>query len=529
MWNELSRWLTDPSGLTPHGFCLSWEPALIWTYALSDIGIGVAYFTIPLALAVFVRRRLDLVFRPIFWLFAAFILLCGMTHWLDVLTLWVPAYGLEASVKVMTGIVSLITAVALWWRMPDALALPSPAQLRAANEALRESQDRLHHAQKMEAVGQLTGGVAHDFNNMLQVFESGLNLMQRRIAQGRVSELDRYFASMRQALDRSVSLTHRLLAFSRRQSLQLHAIDANALVHGLEELLRRTLGPAIRPRLMLDDSVRAVVSDSNQLETALLNLAINARDAMPGGGMLTIATRNRILDTRDLMPDDGAEPGEYVEITVTDTGAGMASEVLARVFEPFFTTKPSGQGTGLGLSQVYGFIRQCGGFVRIESVVGSGTSVRLFLVQARRDADAPQRENVTADAVGESVDGTVLLVDDETAIRVQIAEALRESGLTVLQAEDAASGLRHLRELAAMDLLVTDVALPGQNGRQLAEAARISRPRLPVLFITGHAGTVFDDMPLSPGMEVLHKPIAMDKLTGKVVAMLREARDLKPG
>jgi signal transduction histidine kinase len=241
--SNLVGWLFDPSGLTPHGFCLLWEPGLIWTYALSDAVIGLAYFSIPVALIIVARRRSDLVFRPLLWLFAAFILLCGATHWLDLLTLWVPAYGLGGVVKAATAGVSLFTAVALWQLLPQALTFPSPAQFRETNEALRESQARLAQSQKMEAVGQLTGGIAHDFNNMLQAITSGLTLLERRISEGRAGEAGRYFAAIRQAAESAGRLTNRLLVFSRLQRLQATFVDPNELVRGMKELIERTIGP----------------------------------------------------------------------------------------------------------------------------------------------------------------------------------------------------------------------------------------------------------------------------------------------
>jgi signal transduction histidine kinase len=281
MWSQLSDWLFDSSGLTAHGFCLLWEPGLIWTYAVSDTAIAVAYFSIPAALAVIARRRKDLVFRPLLWLFAAFILLCGTTHWLDLATLWLPWYGIEAVVKAATAVVSIFVAISLWWFLPHFLAFPSHEQLREANAALLASQEQLAQAQKMEAVGQLTGGIAHDFNNMLQVITGALAMMERRIEQGRIEELPRFVSAIRQASDRAARLTNRLLAFSRRQALQPRSIEPGKLIQGLEELLRRTLGPEIRLILQLGRGDRTAICDPNQLESTLLNLAINARDAMP--------------------------------------------------------------------------------------------------------------------------------------------------------------------------------------------------------------------------------------------------------
>ena len=302
MLSALSEWLFDTSGLSPHGYCLLWEPGLIWLYAVSDAIIALAYFSIPLTLVIVGKRRSDLIFRPLLWLFAAFILLCGMTHLFDLFTLWAPLYGLQGLVKAATAIASVATAVALWWAMPNFLALPSMEQLRHANAALLASEERLAHAQKMEALGQLTGGIAHDFNNVLQVIVASLNVIERQIALGRANAIDRPLAAIRKASTTASSLTNRMLAFSRRQTLLPREIDSNKLVAGMEEMLRRTLGPEIHLDLRL--GCRWSVScDPSQLESVLLNLAINARDAMPQGGALRIATADRTLASNSSDPD----------------------------------------------------------------------------------------------------------------------------------------------------------------------------------------------------------------------------------
>ncbi|WP_459474364.1 PAS domain S-box protein [Pseudomonas sp. No.117] len=382
-------------------------------------------------------------------------------------------------------------------------------------QALLEEQ--LRQSQKMEAVGQLTGGLAHDFNNLLAGIVGSLDLLTVRIGQGRLNNLERYTTAAQGAAMRAAALTHRLLAFSRRQTLDPKPTDVNRLVAGMEDLIRRTVGPAIQIEVVAASDLWPTLVDPPQLENALLNLCINARDAMPEGGRIYIETGNRVLDPRMGMMRD-LEPGEYITLNVTDTGCGMPPEVIAKAFDPFFTTKPIGVGTGLGLSMIYGFVRQSGGQARIHSQVDQGTSVTLFLPRHREAAaiaDATSSQPVLP-RVGHGE--TVLVVDDEPTVRMLVVEVLEELGYAALEAADASAGLRLLESDVRIDLLVSDVGLPGgMNGRQMADAARQRRPALKVLFITGYAeNAVVGNGHLEPGMHVMTKPFAMDALAVRI-------------
>ncbi|WP_363352052.1 ATP-binding protein [Methylocystis echinoides] len=524
MLSALSEWVFGASGLTPHGYCLLWEPGLIWLYAVSDATTAMAYFSIPLALVIVGRKRSDLVFRPMLWLFAAFILLCGTTHWLDLFTLWSPLYGLQGLVKALTALASIATAVALWWALPSFLALPSVEQLRHANAALLASEERLAHAHKMEALGQLTGGIAHDFNNVLQVIVGSLSVIERQIALGRAASIERPLAAIRKASTTASSLTNRMLAFSRRQTLVPRVIEPDKLVAGMEEMVRRTLGPEIELDLRLGPCRCSVTCDPSQLENALLNLAINARDAMPQGGLLRITTVDRTFRTK--LPEPDIEPGDYVEIEVTDSGVGMSHELLSRVFEPFFTTKPLGEGTGLGLSQVYGFVKQSGGFVRIESAPGKGTTARIYL-PGRAAPPAAATEDRPAVNGAASARAThrrrTLIVEDQEDVRAQIVSTLSDMGCETIEAGDGGAGLKIIEAGEPLDLLISDVGLPVLNGVQLAEAARLAHPDLPILLITGYAGKSAETLRLAPNMEVLRKPFTLDELAARVQAMFEAA------
>ncbi|PPU22325.1 hybrid sensor histidine kinase/response regulator [Xanthomonas arboricola] len=395
-------------------------------------------------------------------------------------------------------------------------------RVRERSAALLLAEEKLRQSQKMEAVGQLTGGLAHDFNNLLTAISVGLELLQTRIEQGKYDRLERYVEMAQSSAARATALTQRLLAFSRRQTLAPTALEVQALVQGMHDIIARTLGPSIALQLRPAADPWKVLVDAPQLENALLNLCINARDAMPDGGELTIAVANRVLDAGAAQQLD-LPIGEYVCLSVQDTGTGMSADVMSKVFEPFFTTKPIGQGTGLGLSMIYGFTRQSGGHVRIDSEVGVGTTMALYL--PRFDGVLAQDEAVPATEQplrSTAPSCTVLLVEDETAIRVLMSEVLSEAGYRVIETAEGSAAVERLRSQETIDLLVTDVGLTGGlNGRQVADAGRQSRPTLPVLFVTGYAATAAVGAgQLEDGMEVLTKPFLAVDLERRVAQLL---------
>ena len=391
---------------------------------------------------------------------------------------------------------------------------------KARDEEFRRTEEQLRQSQKMEAVGQLTGGLAHDFNNMLTAIMGGLELIHRRIHDGRLGDLDRFMDGAMKSAKRAAGLTHRLLAFSRQQTLDPKSVDVSALVNSMEDLLVRTLGEQVRLKMVANADAWPALSDVNQLESALLNLAINARDAMPDGGQLTIEVENVVLDRAYLVDHLDGDNSDYVSISVTDTGHGMDSDTLSKAFDPFFTTKPIGQGTGLGLSTIYGFLRQIGGHASLSSEVGKGTTVRMYL--PRFTSQVPPAEPKADRTVEPTGDGqTVLVVEDEEAVRLLIVEVLTELGYRALQAPNGDAAMAHLTSSAPLDLLITDVGLPGLNGRQVAEIARRNRPGLPVLFVTGYAANAaVRGNFLDPGMEMISKPFAVGELATKIGEIL---------
>ncbi len=390
-----------------------------------------------------------------------------------------------------------------------------------AAAALRASEESLRQSQKMEAVGQLTGGIAHDFNNLLQGIVGSIEAVRKLVEVGRLGEIERFINSAMSSARRAAALTHRLLAFSRRQPLDPKPVKINKLVASMEDLLRRSLTPAVKMEMVLAAGLWTTLCDANQVENAILNLVINARDAMPDGGTVVIETGNAHLDRAYAGRTDDIAPGQYVCISVTDSGTGMSQDVIERAFDPFFTTKPIGQGTGLGLSMVYGFARQSDGYAKIYSEPGRGTTVKLYLPRYR-GAELQEAAAETLPDLSARQDGKLILViEDEDVVRELVLHILHELGYRTLEAADGPSGLRILQSGVAVDLLITDIGLPGLNGRQVADAARLIHPQLKILFMTGYAenAAVTNGM-LEPDMEMITKPFAMDTMVRRVADMI---------
>ena len=389
----------------------------------------------------------------------------------------------------------------------------------------RTAEEQLRQAQKMEALGQLTGGIAHDFNNLLQVVIANLDLLRRRTDEMKdwpaAADLRRYADAASHGADRAATLTRKLLAFSRRQPLDPKAMDVDRLISGMSDLLHRTLRESIAIEIVLGDGLWHVLIDSNELENAIVNLAVNARDAMTGGGKLTIETAEAYIDEAYAAMQHEVGVGQYVLIAVSDTGAGMSKDVAAHAFDPFFTTKEQGHGTGLGLSQVYGFVRQSGGHVKIYSDVGVGTTVKIYL--PRLLAEAPNVEAPSVTAAPRSMAGElVLLVEDDDYVRHTTSDSLRDLGYRVVSAADGLAGLRLLHDHPDIRLLFADVGLPGgMNGWQLAEAVQAKRPGLPVLFTSAYARNLIGpDGRLDPDIELLKKPFTYASLAAEMRKLL---------
>jgi signal transduction histidine kinase/ActR/RegA family two-component response regulator len=489
MLSSMPQFLSEQNYI-PHGMCLLWQPALLWLHVISDAVIATAYFTIPFALAYFIAKRHDLAFRGIFALTGAFILACGTTHAMGIVTLWYPVYWIDGAIKLCTAFVSIGTASAMWRAMPLALALPSTEQLEHANGLLKRqiaerqrAEEMLRRVQKMEAVGQLTGGVAHDFNNLLSVIIGNAEFLLDAVR----NEPERLELT-REILNSAMSgadLTRRLLAFARRQPLQPQLIDLTELLPRQLTMLHRLLGDTIHVTATLAPDLWLTHADPSQVGDVLLNLALNARDAMPCGGELSIETANSHLEADSAGANGELGEGDYVVLTVTDTGSGMSPDVAERAIEPFFTTKPSSAGSGLGLSMAYGFAKQSGGHLKIESRLQVGTMIRLYLPRARSNVGTVQNA-LTKDADDLTGTEVVLLVDDNAILLDVTRRYLVALGYKVVTAANGPSALAKLQSGEIFHLLFTDVVMPdGMSGYDLAEAARLRQPGLKVLFTAG--------------------------------------------
>jgi PAS domain S-box-containing protein len=663
MWTFFER-ILDSSMFSPHGICLLWEPELIWLHVVSDALIALAYFSIPFALAIFVSKRRDLKFGWVYWAFGIFIMACGLTHILSIYTLWVPVYGIEGLVKAMTAVASIVTAGMLWPLLPQLLTIPSPFELRQAQEALkeeemkgrdseqllqqfrqaqqalRESMSRLtavvetavdgfilidargrillfnpacerlfgyraeevfhenvkmlmppaysaHHddyirnflqtgdrkiigigreviglrkdgstfpmelsvgeakqdgesifvgiihdvtgrkqteeqlrqAQKMEMVGQLSGGIAHDFNNLLTVIVGNAEHLGEQLKSRQ--DLLRISNDICEAGERGAELTQRLLAFSRRQLLHPREVDCRELLDSMRKLLRRTLRENIEIAITPGSEQILTFADRAQLESSVLNLALNAQDAMPNGGHLILSTSVASLDDEYQGQHPEIDAGEYAMITVTDDGVGMTADVAARAFEPFYTTKEVGKGSGLGLSMVYGFAKQSNGHVSIYSEVGLGTTVRIYLPHVvgkeQKSADQISAGEVSIPRGHE----TILVAEDDPFVRSSVILRIESLGYTVISAVNGKDALSKLKANPAIDMLFTDIVMPGGiSGWDLAEKAREIRPGLPVVFSSGYALEMLTHKGLAPGKNlILSKPYRKAELAER----LREA------
>jgi signal transduction histidine kinase len=403
----------------------------------------------------------------------------------------------------------------------EALVQQRTAELREQIAERAKVEAALRQAQKMEAIGQLTGGIAHDFNNMLQVILGSLTLLQKNLRLGRSQDVDRFIDSAIGSANRAARLTQRLLAFSRRQQLSPTVVDANHLIETMADMIRQTVGETIAVNMFPAAALWAIRCDINQLESSILNLVINARDAMPEGGRLTIETKNTSLDVGRAAQMD-LPSGNYVCISVSDTGTGMTPDVLAQAFDPFFTTKPIGAGTGLGLSMIYGFTRQSEGHAKIDSEIDHGTTVKVYL--PRFEGAQPTVKVEDLDETAPISDGeTILVVEDDAVVRSLVVEVLQTLGYSALEAADGPSGMAILQSSQRIDLLITDIGLPGLNGRQLADGARAHRASLKILFMTGYAESVATANGfLEPGTELITKPFAMDALTTRIRKMIKD-------
>jgi len=532
------------STLIAHGACLLWKPELIWLNAISDALVAIALFTTGFVLASFVWwRRGDIMplFSMVFSAYAIFVAMCGLTRLVSVLTLWIPAYEIEGMIKGVVAVMSLGITAGLLRLRPRLKVLPTRIQVERALAALEEetrqrrsaeamvrrfqeieaTESQVRQAQKMEAVGQLTGGVAHDFNNILTVITGTIEILGDAVKDR--PHLAQITSLISAAAARGADLTQHLLAFARRQPLQPRNTDVNALIVDAARLLRPTLGEQIEIESMLAPDSAPALIDPSQLSTAILNLALNARDAMADGGKLTLETKNVVLDDNYASMNSDVKPGDYVMIAVSDTGTGISANLIEKVFEPFFTTKDVGKGVGLGLSMVYGFVKQSNGHIKIYSEEGHGTTVKLYLPQATGVASFA--DVLTAEAglpSFERGDKSILIVEDDALVREYVVTQIKSLGYKTLAASNAAEALAIIDGPEHIDLLFTDVIIPGgMNGRQLALAALVRRPDLKVLYTSGYTeNAIVHHGRLDAGVLLLPKPYLSSDLARMIQTAL---------
>ena len=529
----------------PHGMCYLWDPAVLWLNAISDAIIASSYYAIPFLLFYFVRKRRDIPFDAIFVAFGSFILACGTTHLLGVVTIWHPIYRFDGAVKAMTALASLSTYFMLVPLMPKLISLPSPSQLERANQSLereiqvrrvaeeevrkvnedledrvaartaeRQSLERqLIQAQKMEAVGRLAGGVAHDFNNLLTVI-LGYTEMLREHAGSDPDALD-YVSEIHLAAQRASDLTNQLLAFSRRQIAMPRVVSLNDVVKQIEKMLGRIIGEDIHLQTRLSAEAQPVMIDPAHMQQVIMNLAVNSRDAMPEGGKLVIETADVELTSDYAGRHIGVESGRYTMLAVSDTGCGMDETTKAHLFEPFFTTKEQDKGTGLGLSIVYGIVKQSGGEILVYSEPEHGTVFKIYLPVATSSPQALILRDETEAAVP-TVE-TVLLVEDDQQVRNLTRTMLAARGYHVLEASSPAEALKVIAGGQSIDLLLTDIVMPGRTGVDLARLAGEARPGLRVLFMSAYTESgVIDRGLISPETEFIRKPFTSAALHRKI-------------
>jgi signal transduction histidine kinase/CheY-like chemotaxis protein len=559
MFEFLANFLSN-GPFMPHGMCFQWDPAVLWLHVLSDLAIAAAYYTIPVLLFYFSRRRPDVTFNGIFVAFGLFILACGTSHMLAAVTVWYPIYWVEGAVKAITALASLATFLMLIPLMPVLISLPSPRQLKLVNATLaaeieirreaeaevrkvneelelrvavrtadyqrafeklqsemshrEEIEKQLIQAQKMEAIGRLAGGVAHDFNNLLTVILGYSEMLRDHLKDDAVGS--DYVSETMHASERASALTNQLLAFSRRQVAIPRTVDLNELMGKIEKMLRRIIGEDVRLELRLDPAVPAIEVDPGHIDQVVMNLAVNSRDAMPDGGRLLIETSHVELSDDYATSHVTPAPGSYAVLTVSDTGTGMDAITRTRIFEPFFTTKEQGRGTGLGLSIVYGIVKQNGGEILVYSEPGHGTVFKIYLPEANQPVQplpAGPKE-----AAGELATGGILLVEDEDQVRNLTRAMLQRQGYRVFDFPAAAGALDFLRkEPEGIDLLISDIVMPHMGGMELAREVQALRPGIRVLLMSGYTETnVSGKGLLAPATAFIHKPFTALSLRAKV-------------